>query len=568
MNGVSPLALLAASGHTLQLRAVVGAPGGPAQTGFFLVQRRLAAMFGHFRQTVRDIFTTAKKEGRLIHNPDDNRLRALALEEPEVRATKYNNIVAESEPMSRAAAFTRNNIDTEFGDPELALLKQATERLATEEIIAIDVVIGDGSESVTARLMVPRRYAHVAYGGRKLFRSTSTDDPTYQVLMFFDEEHEKNKDKPLPQKDITIRNAHSPEGRLVKIVRNSNYFGEWKKGVFTGEDYRVKLRGGALFLHAGCRKDTLEAAHGPYLTSYSLFVALSANGKTSTTCRVLARKGHERSWLIQDDGGIIYRDGRFRGFEAGGLFVKTDGLNPGDQFEAYYGALKRQTFLENVHVEEDGTFDFFNLELTANGRAVIERRDFTHAGDDINAERIDNLFIITRGSIIPAIARLTHEQAVAFMVLGQSMESSAGDPTQAGKIKNVFFYDPFMAGNRSEHANLFYDILKANQHVNCYLLNTGWVGEGAAMRDIRLADTMGILDSVLRGGLEDWSLSERTRLMIPRSVRAIDSILLHPERLFTHAEFDKRQQALDKQRAEFIDRYPDLHAKIKAVFQP
>jgi phosphoenolpyruvate carboxykinase (ATP) len=524
-------------------------------------------MFGEFRQTAREILESASREGRLIRNPDDDRLRALSLVEPEVRATKYDNIVADSEPMSRAAMFTKNNIDTEFGDDERKLLGQAKQRLATEEIVSIDVTVGDGTEGVTARLMIPRRFAHVAYAGKKLFRPTATDDPTYQVLMFFDEGHEKNKAKVLPEKDITIRNAHSPEGRLVKIVRNSNYFGEWKKGVFTGEDYRAKLRGHALFLHAGCRKDTLESTHGDYLTSYSLFVALSANGKTSTTCKVLARKGHERSWLIQDDGGILYRDGRFRGFEAGGLFVKTDGLNPGDQVEAYYGALKRQTFLENVHVEDDGAFDFFNLERTANGRAVIERRDFMHAGDNINAERIDNLFIITRGSIIPAIAKLNHEQAAAFMVLGQSMESSAGDPTQAGKIKNVFFYDPFAAGNRADHANLFYDILKANEHINCYLLNTGWVGEGTAMRDIRLGDTMGILDSVLRGGLEDWSLSEKTRLIVPRSVRMVDSILLHPERLFPHAEFSRRQKALDQQRAEFIDRYPGLNLKIKAVFQ-
>jgi phosphoenolpyruvate carboxykinase (ATP) len=170
---------------------------------------------------------------------------------------------------------------------------------------------------------------------------------------------------------------------------------------------------------------------------------------------VIARKNRERSWLIQDDGGTLTRDGRFLGFEPGALFLKTDALNPGDQIEAYYSCLKRNTFLENVHVEKDGSFDFYNMELTSNGRAVVERRDFMHASNSINADRIDNLFIITRGGIIPALARLTHEQAAAFMVLGQSMESSAGDPTQAGKIKNEFFYDPFMAGDRSEHANLF-----------------------------------------------------------------------------------------------------------------
>jgi len=524
-------------------------------------------MFEAFHQAAKGILDDAQKAGRLIRNPDEGQLRALAMEEPEVRETKYGNIVAESEPMSRAAMFTRNSVDTQFGEEERQLAQEARRELAKEEIVSIDVQVGDGSEGVTARLILPKRFAHVAYGGCKLFAPTTTDDPTYQVVMFFDEQFEANKSEVLPNKSVTIRLAHSPEGKLVKIVRNSNYFGEWKKGVFAGEDYRVKLTGDALFLHAGCRKDTLEAAHGPFMTSYSLFVALSANGKTSTTCRVLARKGHERSWLIQDDGGILYRDGTYRGFEAGALFVKTERLSPGDQTEAYYGALKQGTFLENVHVEPDGSIDFFNLERTANGRAVIERRDFMHAGNQINAERIDNLFIITRGSVIPAIAKLTHEQAAAFMVLGQSMESSAGDPTRAGEIKNVFFYDPFVAGCRAEHANLFYDILKANEHVNCYLLNTGWVGERHAMHDIRLGDTMGILDSVLRGGLEDWFLSDRTGLIVPRSVRLVDSILLHPERLYPYGEFERRQKMLDGQRAEWIDRFPGLNPKIKAVFQ-
>jgi phosphoenolpyruvate carboxykinase (ATP) len=524
-------------------------------------------MFAEFHQTAQAIFQTAQKEKRLTYNPTDEQLRALALEEPDIIRTKYDNLVVQSEPMSRAAKKTKNNIDNNFGDEERQLLKQAQERLAREQLVSIDVSVGDGSDGITARLVLPKQFAHVAYAGLKLFKPAKTDDPTYQVFMFFDEQYEANKSKVLPQKDITIRSAHTPEGKMVKFVRNSNYFGEWKKGVFAGEDWRVKQGGNAIFLHAGCRKDTLEASHGPYLTNYSLFVALSANGKTSTTCKVLARKGRERSWLIQDDGGTLTRDGRFLGFEPGGLFIKTDAINPGEQIEAYYSCLKRGTFMENVYVEKDGTLDFYNMEMTSNGRAVVERRDFMHAGNDINAPRVDNLFIITRGNIIPAIAKLTHEQAAAFMVLGQSMESSAGDPTQAGTIKYEFFYDPFIAGNCAEHANLFYDLLKSNSHINCFLLNTGWVGEGAHFRDINLADTMGILDSVFRGGLEDWMISEGTDLFVPRSVRAVDSILMHPAKLYPHADFEQKQKSLDKYRAEWMDRYPGLHPKIKAVFQ-
>jgi phosphoenolpyruvate carboxykinase (ATP) len=524
-------------------------------------------MFQEFEQTANRIFQTAAQKGLLIRNPDSAPLKAMALEEPEVGQTKYGSIYTDSEPTSRAAKFTANDIDSKFGPRERELLQRAEEVLARGPIIAVDVQVGDGGEGVTARLIVPRRFAHLAYAGRKLFVPATTENPTYQVVMFFDDGYLSNSGKPLPEKDITIRLSHSSDGRLVKFVRNSNYFGEWKKGVFAGEDYRAKLKGDAIFLHAGCRKDTLENRHGSYVTNYSLFVALSANGKTSTTCRVLARKGHERSWLIQDDGGTLYRNGSFRGFEAGGLFVKTDCLNPGDQIETYYACLRPDTFLENVLVTSEGIIDFYDLSRTSNGRAVIERRDFMHAARDINACRIDNLFLVTRGNIIPAVAKLTHEQTAAFMVLGQSMESSAGDPTLAGTIKNEFFYDPFIAGDRSGHANLFYDILKSNPSINCYLLNTGWVGEGRSFRDITLADTMGILDSVFRGAVEDWQFSRATGLTVPRAVRVVDSVLMRPEKLFLAADFEARQRALNRQRAEYMDKYPDLDAEIRSVFQ-
>ena len=193
-------------------------------------------------------------ESRLTRNPDDAELRALSLDEPEARETRYGSVAANSEPMVLAPAKTRNNVDTAFGDAELRLLEQARQRLSHESLVSVDVLVGDGSEGVTARLIVPRRYAHVAYGGRKLFLPTTTEDPTYQMVMFFDDEYEKNRGQEMGQKDITVRLAFSPEGKLVKLVRNSNYLGEWKKTCFAGEDYRVKQKGDGIFLHASCRK--------------------------------------------------------------------------------------------------------------------------------------------------------------------------------------------------------------------------------------------------------------------------------------------------------------------------
>lgn len=521
-----------------------------------------------FAQTADRIRQRAIEENRLLDNPSDEQLRTLVEKQPGVRKTIYGNFVAESEPTSRAQSFTKNSVDDSFGKKELELLDQCEKTMAQERLISIDRIVGNESSETVVRVIVPERFAHLAYGGQNLFISVKgkVEEPTYQIVFFADEAWEKNKTKPLPQKDITIRLAMLEDGRVIKIVRNSNYIGEYKKGVFAAEDWVAKTRRGGIFLHAGCREDYLQLAHGGYRAVRTLLCALSANGKTTTTCQVLARKGMERSWLIQDDGGTLMPDGSFHGFEAGGVFVKTEGVNPGEQVEIYYGLLKPETLCENAYLNEEDDFDFENFERTSNGRAVVLRRGFMHTSPYIDVDRIDNFIIITRGPIIPAISKLTLEQAVALMVLGQAMESSAGDPTKAGNIRSEFFYDPFLAGDRAEHANIFYQIMKGLPHVDFYLMNTGGVGEDTHYKDITVEHTLGILDSLLRGGLEDW-VGSPTGFKVPASIRTVNDILVHPERLYSQTEFEEKQRELNRIRFEAVEKIGKaLHPDIRNVF--
>jgi len=521
-----------------------------------------------FAKTADRIRRKAIEENRLLDNPSDEKLRLLVENESGVEKTIYGNFVAESEPTSRAAMFTQNSVDYPFGEEELQLLAQCEKALAKEKLISIDRIVGNVSSKTTARLIVPAQFAHVVYGGKALFIPVKKEarEPTYQIIFFTDEAFETNKSKPLPQKDITIRLAMLDDGRVIKIVRNSNYIGEFKKGVFAAEDWVAKTKRGGVFIHAGCREDYLQSAHGDYRNVRTLLLALSANGKTTLTCKILARKGKEKSWLIQDDGGTLMPNGSFHGFEAGGLFVKTEDVNPGEQREIFYGLLKPGILIENVYVTEDGDLDFYILEKTSNGRAVIPRRDFMHASSHIDVDKIDNLILITRGPLIPALAKLTLEQTVALMILGQAMESSAGDPTQAGKIRSEFFYDPFVAGDRATHANRFYEILRDLPHMNYFLLNTGGVGEGARYKEIRVEHTMAILDSLLRGGLEDW-IDSPTGFEVPKAIRNVDDIYLHPEKLYTIAEFEEKQKQLNKFRRKAIKKIDTtLHPNIKTVF--
>jgi phosphoenolpyruvate carboxykinase (ATP) len=520
-----------------------------------------------FYKCAENIWKKAQIEARLTENPSEKDLRILLEKEPGIKKTIYSNFVAESEPTSRSAMFTKNSVDCTFGDDEKRFLSQCEEVLNKEKLISCDCQVGAPSNNTTVRLIVPERFAHVAYGGRNLFCPVTTkQSPTYYILFFADKAFETNKNKPLPQKDITIRLAMLKDGRFVKIIRNGSYIGEFKKGVFAAEDWTAKTFKNGIFLHAGCREDYIEDVHGDYRLSRTLLVALSANGKTSTTSRILAKKGHEQSWLVQDDGGTLLSDGSFHGFEGGGIFVKTEAVNPGEQKEIYYGLLKRETVLENVQVTDKGEFDLYDFQKTSNGRAVVLRRDFMHASQRIDVEKINNLILITRGPLIPAISRLTAEQAAAMMVVGQAMESSAGDPTKAGQIRSEFFYDPFVAGDLAEHANRFFDIIKSQKHMNFYLLNTGWVGEGDHYLKIQLDHTMGILESLLRGGLEDW-IDSPTGFQVPKAIRVVDDIYLHPEKLYTKTDFETKQSELNKMRKQAVDKIgKKLHAAIRKVF--
>ena len=503
-----------------------------------------------------------------MHDPSDEELVLIVEKEPEVRRTVYGNLVAESEPTSRAAMFTQNSVDYPFGKDEQELLAQCERVLSTKRLISVDRLVGNESSETVVRLTVPEEFAHVAYGGKNLFIPVKgkVEQPTYEIIMFKDEAFETNKSKPLPQKDITIRLAMLDNGRVIKIVRNSNYIGEYKKGVFASEDWVAKTRRGGIFLHAGCREDHLQSVHGHYRTTRSLFVSLSANGKTTTTCQTLARKGNEKSWLVQDDGGTLMPDGSFHGYELGGIFVKTEEINPGEQTEIYYSLLRPGTFGENIYVSEDGDLDFHHLERTSNGRAVVHRRDLMHASRHIDVDKVDNLIILTRGPLIPAIAKLSLEQAVAFVILGQAMESSAGDPTQAGTIRTEFFYDPFMAGDKAEHANRLYEILKGLPRMNYYLMNTGGVGEGYAYKEIRLEYTLAILDSLLRGGLEDW-IDSPAGFEVPAAVRLVDDIYFHPEMLYSRDDFEAKRKGLDKLRHDVIAKIGSgLHPEVRDVF--
>ncbi len=439
-----------------------------------------------FKEAAEKIYRDAKKEGRLTEGRSLKEIKEIALRHEGVIQTQTGSVATDSEPMSRSAPHTRNSLDHAFGEAEEALARQAVERLGKEKIVCLDTIVGDGLDGVTARFIMPEHYAQIAYGLKLLFdgpKPRVVENPTYTIIYFTDEAFELNKSKKLVEKDITVRlMMGNKRGEQVKICRNTIYLGEGKKAIFMFEDWRAKaIDKTGIFLHAGARRDylwvyDLETERPELVETVTAISGLTATGKTTTLCRRLARLPRESSKMIGDDGGIFGFDGNYTAFEIGGLYVKTEGLDE-SQPEILRAAGSRDAFLENVAISKYPYMpDFKDISKTGNGRAIVTRKNLEIASKGLRADKTDHIVMLSRNPMLNVISKLTPEQATMQFIYGESIESTGGNPEEAGSFMRVFFLDPFIAGDRLEHAMIFYEIIKRNR-IRCYLANTGTIGE-------------------------------------------------------------------------------------------
>ena len=444
-------------------------------------------MDNYFKKAAVKIYCDAKREGRLIEGKSLNQLKELGLRQEGVIQTHIGSVAADSEPMSRSAPHTKNNIDDPFGTEEESLAARAVEYLGRENVVSVDTIVGDGRDGVTVRFIMPEAFTQMAYGLKLLFEdspaSRVVEDPTYTIIYYTDEYFEPNKFKKLIDKDITVRLwMGEKRGDQVKICRNTTYLGEGKKGVFQFESWRVKtIDKLGIFLHCGGRRDhlwiyDLETERPELQERVTGVSGLTATGKTTTLCRKLAKLPRESSEMLGDDGGTLGCDGGYTAFEMGGIYIKTEGLDE-SQPEILRATLAADTFLENVAISRYPYLpDFKDTSKTGNGRAIIRRDELRLASKGLRADKVDYIIILTRNPLANVISKLTPEQATMQFIYGESIESTGGNPEEAGKFKRVFFLDPFITGDRLEHALLFYQIIKKNR-IKCYLANTGTIGE-------------------------------------------------------------------------------------------
>ncbi|MFQ5808456.1 MAG: phosphoenolpyruvate carboxykinase, partial [Armatimonadota bacterium] len=366
----------------------------------------------------------------------------------------------------------------------------------------------------------------------------------------------------------------------VTLVLGSDYVGESKKGFLRKAMWRAKHEG-MLGVHSGAKIVRAVDPDGKMHRYGMLLFGLSATGKTTHSCHDHDLGGADEGIeVVQDDVCFLCEDGSALGTERG-FYLKTEGLDPHSQPLLYHGATQRSSILENVMVDAEGRVDFHDETLTSNGRCVVQMSDLApYASDTINLPPVDEtdglvlMFITRRNTVLPMVSKLNAEQAALAFVLGESVESSAGDPRRAGESVRVVGTNPFIIGDEAAEANWIYALIKSHEEkVQAYLINTGGVGEIRVRNEdgtttvkrevsrIQIPETSAVFRAIVRGEV-DWIEDPHFGTLVPREIEGVDLRKFDPHAHYGEQEIEDYALELKRERREYLERFPELQREI------
>jgi phosphoenolpyruvate carboxykinase (ATP) len=326
--------------------------------------------------------------------------------------------------------------------------------------------------------------------------------------------------KSLPQMDATPTNTFIVLNfdQHLCIIGNTGYAGEIKKAIFTIMNYLLPLQG-VLSMH--CSANVGKQGDS------ALFFGLSGTGKTTLSA-------DPNRFLIGDDEHGWSDEGVFN-FE-GGCYAKVIGLSPTAEPEIYATTRRFGTILENVIYDPvTRLIDLDDDTRTENTRASYPLEFIENAIPAKMAGHPKNIILLTcdASGVMPPIARLTTEQSLYHFISGYTSKI-AGTEIGLGQEPEITFSacfgGPFMVHHPSFYARLLGEKVR-RYGVNCWLLNTGWVGGpyGVGKR-ISIRYTRAMLNAALDGALDDveYTTDPIFGFQVPRACPDVPAEVLDP----------------------------------------
>ncbi len=332
------------------------------------------------------------------------------------------------------------------------------------------------------------------------------------------------------------------------IIGDSAYGGEIKKSIFTVLNYLLPLQN-VMPMHCSAN----QGAEG----DVALFFGLSGTGKTSLSA-------DPKRGLIGDDEHGWSDEGVFN-FE-GGCYAKVIQLSPSAEPQIYACTRKFGTILENVIYDPvTRLIDLNDDEITENTRSSYPLEYIENIIAEKKSGHPKNIILLTcdASGVMPPIARLTPDQALYHFVSGYTSKVG-GTEVGLGEEPEITFSTCFGAPFMVHHPLFYADLLKRKilrYGVNCWLVNTGWVGGpyGVGKR-ISIGYTRALLKAALNGVLLDVEYYKDPifGFEVPKSCPDVPESVLYPAESWPSKEayMDKYRQLA----ARFIDNFKKFEA--------
>ena len=503
----------------------------------------------------------------LRNNPSPAELQALTSRMPQARRTSFGNYNVQTRAVSRSSASTYLVTD----DPgettgkaipcaeaaSVAALQNAY--IAGTEMLVIDGYLGNDPEQRSrVRLYVEEANANIAGMQQQLYfpPDAPADEWQPELSLIY------TPNLPMPGYPDERLIAVDLEAGVTRIM-NSDYFGESKKGGLRMWNALVYDRGG-LAMHAGCKVVPTDAGERTML-----IIGLSGTGKTTTT---FTRQNNSQP--VQDDFIGLFAGGKVVGTE-NGCFAKTFGLDPAHEPAIHGAVVKPDAYLENVsQQEEGGPVDFFDTSYTKNGRATFPMASLGIWRDPREIGPVNHLLILNRNdNIIPAVARLSREQAAAYFMLGETQGTSAGGAAEEGRALRVPGTNPFYPHRDEQQANRFLELM-ASCSFDVFLLNTGRVGgvESDARSKKVAIEHSGAIVKAIAERTGTWERDPDFGYEVAASLPGVDDAeLLRPRLLYERTgratDYADWVSRLKRERAEFLQGYVGLAPEIVAAIR-
>jgi len=351
--------------------------------------------------------------------------------------------------------------------------------------------------------------------------------------------------KSFPQVDTTPANTFIVINFAQKlcIIGNTGYGGEIKKAVFTLLNYLLPLQG-IMTMHCSANVGKNDDS--------ALFFGLSGTGKTTLSA-------DPNRGLIGDDEHGWSNEGIFN-FEDG-CYAKVIGLSATAEPEIYACTRRYGTILENVIYDPvTRQIDLNDDTRTENTRASYPLDFINNAIPDKMTGHPQNIIFLTcdASGVMPPIARLSADQALYHFISGYTAKVGGTEIGLGEEPEITFsacFGAPFMVHRPGYYANILKQKI-LRYKVNCWLVNTGWVGGpyGVGKR-ISIKYTRGLLNAALDGKLQDveYYTDPVFSFLVPKQCPEIPEQVLYPASSWVSEEaYMKRYRSLA---GRFIDNF-------------